>query len=327
MTAEADAAAEETRKRLADTAVLQAHGLTHLSFSTIELASNPVGLLLKLSAVARDTMGTPAMVGNWTEAGVAAGVAVHKGSPTGEPLPMEDAVDGAIDRLSFDTALEPEKTRKRALNNTPSRIRTGINCLRPFGPADMIDNWVPFTNDYQAQVPINLMTDWLPIPAIGYLDFLYRTPDIYYGPLPFNEAWQGQPLIVDTKAPNAFKVFQGDDDDLMAQNMLQSYMRQGAIYKAATGCNFATLILHPDQVTGSVARDDKTWTPRFEWIELTPEREAVAIAQVRSQVASMVKFLSISTDVEELATYVTPDRSYYKFQGPRAQAAIAELWG
>jgi hypothetical protein len=265
------------------------------------------------------------MVGNWTEAGTAAGVAISKDSQTGKPLEMEEAVAGAIDRLSFDTALEPEKTRKRALKNTPSRIRTGIRCLQGFGPPKMVDHWQPFSSSWKDQVPITCQPDYMPVPLKGYVDFMYPTPAYYEGPLPFNEDWQGQPLIVDTKAPNAYKVLQ-DADTPQAQSMVESYMRQGAIYRAATGCNFATLILHPDQVEGAVSRGDQTFTPRFEWIELTPEREALALKQVRAQVAQITKFLSLGDTPEDLAEYITPDKSHWKFQGPRAQAAIADLW-
>lgn len=164
------------------------HGIDHLSASSINTWINAPSLwLLEKCMGHKSSVGCAAFRGTSAEAGISAALFDHE-------LPLADAIDVALpmyDRLSgFST--DPKRADERLA--IPGMIVEGL-ALRASG--------IPIApNGDQHRIEINV--EGLPVPIIGYLDWLYPTE------------------IIDLKTTHR-----------VPSSMAENHLRQASIYKTS----------------------------------------------------------------------------------------------
>lgn len=140
------------------------HGIDHLSPSSINLYINAPSLwILEKLLKFRGQMGASAHRGTATEVGVSMGLFDHSAS-------FDDCVAAAIPVFDKLTALsgDPKRDTERAV--IPGMVRQGL-ALREHG--------VPMTPNEEArygsgaQHKVEIQLDGVPVPVIGYLDWMY----------------------------------------------------------------------------------------------------------------------------------------------------------
>jgi hypothetical protein len=299
---------EDERDRYRD--VLESHGLRHLSFSKIESASNLADFLMRIDGQSDESVGVAAKTGSWGEDGLAAAL--------NSEMTTDEAIARASAELTIDSALEPKNKRDAAVRSLEARIRTGVELLEPLGPADTSPGWQPFMQDNNRavkQISRMFYPWWSPVPLLTYMDFYWSTISadcqqaLRNGPLEIaGDLSDG--YLLDTKMPQKRGTPAWKRD---------SYMRQLAIYSRALGCRAAgALELFPEGKTGTL---------NYTYHDLSAEASQHHIVGVAHRVHAICKFLSLSPDVRELASYITPDRSHWKLTSGYAQDAITDIFG
>lgn len=136
----------------------EAHGITHLSASSINLWLNAPSLfVLEKLLKFRGNMGCAAHRGTAAEAGVSAGLF----DPDLQAEDCEEVAIGVYDRL---TALSGDPKRDAERLVVPGMVRQGL-ALRSHG--------VPIRPNLGDQHKVEITLEGVPVPVIGYLDWLY----------------------------------------------------------------------------------------------------------------------------------------------------------
>ena len=133
------------------------HGITHLSASQLNLYKSAPALWgMERLLGKRGGVGISADRGTATETGVAMGLRDPK-------LPLSECVKYATDQFNRLTALKPgDKDKER--DALPGFIETALKELRQYGTPDFPE---------RGQHKIKLKIPEIPVPLVGYLDFVY----------------------------------------------------------------------------------------------------------------------------------------------------------
>jgi hypothetical protein len=140
------------------TSAFERHGISHLSASQINTWINAPSLwLLEKLLKFRGSMGCAAHRGTASEAGISAGLFDHN-------LSANDCVDIALPVYDRLTALSSDPKREAERAVIPGIIAQGL-ALR--------DHGLPIRPNSGDQHKVEIMLEGVPVPVIGYLDWLY----------------------------------------------------------------------------------------------------------------------------------------------------------
>jgi len=143
----------------------QRHHIDHLSPSAINAWINSPSLfVLERLLGHRSQMGASAHRGTATEIGVSAGLFDHD-------LPLEDCVAAALPVYDRLTALSGDPKRDDERKVIPGMVEQGL-ALRERG-RPIVPNIEGRFKDTPPQHKIEVMLPGVPVPVIGYLDWLY----------------------------------------------------------------------------------------------------------------------------------------------------------
>ena len=117
----------------------------------------------------------------------------------------------------------------------------------------------------------------------------------------YDFAWDDLGLIVDLKTTDA-----------VPSNIRASHARQGAFYAACMGGNWSARICY--------ASGKKSANAQI-------ENQAAHLTAMDAIALTIQRFLSLSTDPQELAGLVVPDVESFYFSDPMARQAAFEVWG
>lgn len=173
---------------------LSQHGIDHLSPSSANLfAAEPALWVLERLLGHRSPVGCAAHRGTAAEAGIEMGL-IHP------DLPVAEAQAHAVKEFDRLSALSADPNRDKERDAIPGIVEVGLAELRAYG--------VPTLAESGRQHRVEIRLDDVPVPVIGYLDFLY----------------EGHGIIVDLKTQLR-----------LASEISEPHARQGALYQAARG--------------------------------------------------------------------------------------------
>lgn len=173
---------------------LSQHGIEHLSPSSANLfAAEPALWVMEKLLGHRSSPGCAAHRGTAAEAGIEIGL-------LNPDLPVAEAQAHALKEYDRLSALSADPNRQKEREAIPGIVEIGLAELRQYG--------VPTRAETGRQHKISVMLEGVPVPVIGYLDFLFEQHGI----------------IVDLKTQLR-----------LSSEISEPHARQVALYQAAKG--------------------------------------------------------------------------------------------
>lgn len=170
------------------------HGIDHVSASQANLfAAAPALWVMEKLLGHKSAPGCAAHRGTAAERGIEAGLF----EPT---RPVEDCISIALDEYDRLAALSGDPNKQKERDAIPGIVRTALAELRQYG--------VPTRPENERQHKIEVRLEDVPVPVIGYLDFL----------------WDGHGILLDLKTQLR-----------LASEIKEPHARQVALYVKAHG--------------------------------------------------------------------------------------------
>jgi hypothetical protein len=223
-------------------------------------------------------------------------------APSGVPAARGRAVEAGVHLGLVNPALPAEDCiaeaerafdRETVFNGDPRRAeeRKKLAGYVRGALAELRQYGPPDDDGYQSRIEIRL--EDVPVPIIGFLDWRFST----HG------------LIVDLKTTERFPSAIG-----------ARHGRQGAVYATALG-NYGMRFAYAKPSAG------KTDTRQVLVLELSAQEVREHLGALRLIALSLGRFLSVSTDPQELAGLIVPDFTSFWWADPAARAAGRETYG
>lgn len=213
-------------------------------------------------------VGLPAIRGTAAETGVAHGL------KTGDP----DAVCVGIALEAYDArvprSFDPDQGLERGV--IPGIVRTALAELRPYG------------NDVETQIKVEYKHEDLPLPFVGYIDFL----------------WPAHNILVDLKSTRR-----------MASQIKPSHARQVALY---TTWGAGTVGNADARVAYTTPRECAVYGLE------SPHQHLDALVRIAHAIC---RFVTLSRDPMELTLTTVPDLDHFLWGGKQARELAWEVWG
>ena len=138
---------------------LQQHGIEHLSPSSLNLfAAEPALWVMERLLGYRSSPGCAAHRGTAAEAGIEIGL-------INPDLPVAECQAHALREFDRLSALSADPSRQKEREAIPGIVEVGLAELRQYG--------VPTLSETSRQHKVSVTLDDVPVPVIGYLDFLF----------------------------------------------------------------------------------------------------------------------------------------------------------
>lgn len=239
------------------------HGIEHLSPSSLnQFAAAPAAFVLQRVLKRPVAVGVAAHRGTAVEAGVLAGLL---GSP------LTECVDRAMDQFRTLTALSGDFKLDKERDAIPGFVAEGIKALRPYGPLK------------ESQTYVEHRVEGLPVPIIGYADFLFESG-----------------VLFDLKTTHA-----------VASKISTAHARQVSLYTKIPGVSRASILYCSSKKSAAYDLENS-------------EAHLRALEKIAG---TLQRFLSISEDPQEIASFVVPDVDSFYFGDDATRQAAFEVWG